>query len=307
MHIPCRLVHDSESGHSEVSLATVEVSLVMVEQPQEVQERFLANEREISMCLNLSELVPYLCEKSTLLTLEEGQMVLDSSLTKQHRVKLLFKIIKKKGSGFNAFLKSLQREQSHLGHAYITSLLEGQQYACESDIACSKEIKGAVIDNFTVFTKSINLTTLVPHLFQNKLLTEDERDYYISDIGHSTEKAISLFSKTLESKGPLAYNLFAKCLHDEHSHKTHNELFDLLSVLVDYLKTQNLCSSVHDSHDTAHVCEGKMTVCKRLPDRLRLCGPLRGKEYEKLMTTFQGYHHSGGNWRWRSADTPEMG
>lgn len=187
--------------------------------------RFHANEREIIRCLNFKELVPYLCERAALLSFEEGQ-----SLLKCDRAELLFQKMKEKDlTSYSTFLGCLQREESHLGHAYIRALLEGRlkQYASKSDIAHSKALKKVVKNRLVKFVKGINLTELLPHMFQRQLLTEHEREY-ICDTRHSTSERIIFLFNALDTKGPLAYGLFANCLEDEDCHVTHNELFKMM-------------------------------------------------------------------------------
>jgi len=142
-------------------------------QEEEVKERFHDNIKAVSGCLNFDELIPVLIEESVF-SLEDGLSFDDTSLSRSKKMDIL---VQKLETGlFSKFLGCLQREKNHLGHAYITALLEGKQYALESEIAHSEAIKDAVRRKFTHFTNSLNLSALISHLHQSKLLTEAEME-----------------------------------------------------------------------------------------------------------------------------------
>ena len=242
------------------------------------------HESEIGECLNFDELVPLLCEgTSALLSFQEGQSLLDSSLHRRDRADSLFRKLAEKGlESYSTFLSCVKREESHLGHSYIQALLEGTQYASESDIALSKILKQAVVSNFTAFSRGICLLELSPHMFQCGLLTEDELKKLSNT--QSSAMVVELFA-ILDTKGPLAYNLFAKCLHDENNHRTHHQLYSMMHT--------NVCTSQPPGPRKRANTSYVSTLCKRVPQRLRLQGPLRGKDYDKLIVTFRTYHHNG--------------
>lgn len=242
-------------------------------------KRFHANEKEIVRCLNFKELVPYLCERAALLSFEEGHLLLNSSLSRSDQAELLFRKMEKKVlTSYSTFLDCLQREESHLGHTYVRSLLEGRlrQYASESDIAHSEALKNAVVNSYTEFTKGINLTELFPHMSQYRLLTEHEKEY-ICNTQHTTIERIMFFFHVLDTKGALAYGHFANCLRDEHSHLTHNQLFTMMYMDVEKSQTPKPHSSRQRKRTNPQAPETEATLCKRTPHRLRFDGSLKSK------------------------------
>lgn len=260
---------------------------------REVKTRFFRHKAEIGGCLNLEELVPLLCEgTAALLSFQEGQSLLDSSLSSRARADALFGKMAEKGpKSYSTFLSCVGRERSHLGHSYVQALLEGRQYASESNIALSASLKQAVVDNFSAFSRGICLTELTPHMYQRGLLTEQEREY-VSNTGCTTSKRVMFLFSALDAKGPTAYSLFAECLRDEHSHTTHRELLE--TVLENsQVKTPRAGKRKSFSLEASGSNSLEVSLCKRPPRRLSLNGVLRSSKYRDLMFTFETYHHSG--------------
>ena len=276
------MVSTTSSSHS-VSLSTT---------AEELRDRFERNRNEIARCLNLKELVPHLCEGAVLLSLEEGQAIVDISRARDGRTEILFSKIEQRGlERYTTFLTCLLKACEHLGHAYIAALLQGEEYASHSSVLRSREVKKTLVGHFSAFVKGINLTELVPHMYQAGLLTDDERDY-TSDNRHShTERVMYLF-RALDSKGPSAYSLFAESLAAEHSHRAHSELHTLINGDLSSSKEQGSAAKKH-THDTQNTSDLKLSLCKRPSRRLKLHGPLKGREYEELMSSFQSFHHNG--------------
>ena len=81
---------------------------------EELRERFERNRNEISKCLNLKELVPHLCEGAILLSLEEGQAIVDISRARDTRTELLLSKIEQRGlEGYTTFLTCLLKACEH--------------------------------------------------------------------------------------------------------------------------------------------------------------------------------------------------
>lgn len=265
-------------------------SLELVSIPDEVEERFHANESKIRRCMCVAALVPFLCEGATLLSFEEGQSLLNCS--QSEGTETLLRLIKEKGStSYSTFLDCLQRENTHLGHAYICALLEGRKYASENDIARSKSLKDVVVKNFSDFTAGVNLIELFPYMCEYQLLTEHEKEH-ICDTTVSNIKRIMFLFCSLNTKGPLAYTHFANCLRKEDSHPTHRELYAVMRGVVDEAQT------LGQSRSRKHTCRAMTpegNLCKKVPGRFVIClhGVLRGKQYEELMVKFQACHHNG--------------
>ena len=260
------------------------VLLSGAEKELKVKERFHANEREIIKYLNLDELLPYLCEgDAALLSFEEGSQFSSASnfSSRGKKVKTLFqKIMGRSSAPYSRFLNCLHREKNHLGHAYIRAILEGWQYSSASDIAYSESLKDAVRKDLVSFKSGLNLSELSPYLYECQLLTETEMKC-ICDPNNKIW-IISLFD-TLDTKGPLAYSLFTRCLQKECSHPTHNEL---------YAKIMDVAGSLSRKRPLEEDAP-KTSLIKRTPCRLKPDRPLAGKRYEELMVTFQTCHHNG--------------
>ena len=258
---------------------------------QAVVERFREYFEEISECLNFEKLGPFLCEKAALFTLKEGQDLFCQTPDSGNAIHLLLRKLKQNPSLYSTLLDCLQREKQHLGHVYITALLEGRQYASEEEIAYSRALKNAVVGRLTDFMAGINITALVPHMFERQLLTDDEREC-ISDTQLSNNRRIMRLFHILDTKGPMAYSHFANCLKYEHSHQTHVKLYKMMCEDVEVSQTKALCS--RGSIRKPSIPEDEMPLFKKPSDRsLTLHGSLKGKEYERLMATFQSYHHNG--------------
>ena len=256
-----------------------------------LKERFRANFKTISECLNYEELVPLLCEGSdetALLSFEEGQPLLEPSMSKHAKAVQLTQKLEEKS--YSKFLDCLRSEEDHLGHAYICDLLEGRQHASEKEMAYSKAVKSVIKKKLTVFTKGINLDDLIPHMMQHKLLTESEMEQFCN----STEpKAKQMFSvlRLLDTKGPLGYSLFAKCLQDEDIHVTHSQLYDLIHKDMDASLLPENPSDKCLYGDVESDCV--TIVSRRDPCRITLQGALTGTKYDDMIHTFQTCQYNG--------------
>ena len=265
-------------------IATCEVT--PIDLASELRERFIANKKKIADCLNFEELVPFLCEKSALFSIKEGLDLLRYQ-NRTNKVDYFCQRLEKDFILYSTFLDCLKREKEHLGHDYIVALLEGREYASESDITHSEAVKTAVNENLTEFTRGLNPPELASCMTQCKLLTEQERKH-ICDSQHSMNERILFLVDLLGTKGPFGYARFMQCLQEESSHCTHKELHEITSDEVDKFLARNSCSGKRAHHD-----RGEGTLCKRNPQQLKLHGPLKSKEYKKLMVTFQTFHHNG--------------
>jgi hypothetical protein len=253
---------------------------------QEVEKRFHENVEKMVHYLNFEVLTPLLCE-AAVLSLEEGQALYSQTVTNVDKTALLSQKLTQTPSLCSTLLDCLKKEKDHLGHAYITALLEGRQYASEEEIAYSQSLRDAIVKSLTDFTKGIDFNTLVPHMFERQLVTDYERKY-VSDTQHSINKRTMFLLTTIDTKGPTGYKRFASCLEHEHSHRTHTELYT--RICEDATLSQRLTSLSR----RPSIPENETTLPKKISDRsLRLHGALKGKEYEKLMTTFQSFHHNG--------------
>ena len=118
--------------------------VLVLSKEEEVKARFRDNLKEISEYLNYERLVPLLCEgpdKTALLSFDDGQSLLCSSLSKYVKASQLFQTLEGK---YSKLLECIKREGDHLGHAFICDLLEGRQHASEKEMAYSKAVKDAI-------------------------------------------------------------------------------------------------------------------------------------------------------------------
>lgn len=245
-----------------------------------VKDRFKANILEITNSLNFEPLIPLLCE-GELFSFEDGHHLYD--LPKDKAVGILCERLEKDSTSYSTFLDCVQRETTHLGHAFIAALLEGSDYSSESEIAYSKSLKSVGVKRFTDFTKYINLFELVPHMYASALLTEHERDY-LRDTRCSTNEKITHLMKILNTKGPKGYVLFAKCLQNEHSHCAHDELYTMMH---GEILGQKPC---YRKRPQTLDCD--LPLHKRMFRLLKLHGPFNG-ECKKLVNILMRYHHAG--------------
>ena len=265
---------------------------------QDVKERFHANYEAVSTCLNFHELVPLLCQNKVLLSLNEAEPFLERSNSRKHKTILLAQKLDD-SSMYSKFLECLKREKTHLGHVYVYHLLNGTEYASDSEIAHSQAIKDIIHEKLPEFTKFLNLRELLPHIFQYELVTESENEFY-----HSHTNQVLEFLLLLNSKGPLAHSLFGKCLQNEDSHPAHREL---CSYIEELCPAQKLNSKKCEESETTELCskklclrrkreliieQGEMTLCKK-PFVFKVHGKLTSKTYRVMVLCFQFCQYHG--------------
>ena len=97
--------------------------------------------------------------------------------------------------------------------------------------------------------------------------------------------------RLLGTKGPTAHLLFAKCLKEETTHTTHQELFQLITgegnVEPQVSPVTRKRKASKDHHE--------VSVTKRVPDRLEIEGELGTKDYLKTIKKIRQCHNQG-NW-----------
>ena len=229
---------------------------------------------EIIKHLNPVELEPGLRERSMLNA--NDRSYLRSEKNRNHKAEYIIQRVETRGLSVK-FLESVQNEKAHCGHDYVAALLEGREYCSAADRRKSEQIRRRIETNMTKMM-DIDLLSLVPRLFSQRLLTNEETTSLIngSDMRVLKEK-IFLFYDIMETKGPLAYLRFVQCLSEDKSHQVHSELYELLST----------DSQVELAEDELAL------VPKRQPNRLVMEGALVGDEYNCLIARFKVYHHNG--------------
>ena len=194
-------------------------------------QKIASHRKEIAQHTNIGKLRSYLNQEK-LLNPEENQYLQSDALNTQ-KVYRVLDSLKEKPNGFTRFLACVKGERSHLGHVYITSLLEGTQFASEPELRLSALCKQRIDENLPRLIRGINLSSLMPHLKQSfylpccgvqaQLLTNDDVKKLWNVKG--TNKRIRQLFLILETKGPLAHYQFAACMQAENEHTTHHELF----------------------------------------------------------------------------------
>ena len=103
-----------------------------------VTSRVHQNEKEIIQWLSPNELVSHMCKCGLVDLQEEGELFLNNSITRKDKAKHILSVLDAKGpSAHLQFLECLRKETSHLGHAYIASLLEGKKFGDEEEVHAS--------------------------------------------------------------------------------------------------------------------------------------------------------------------------
>ena len=166
--------------------------------------------------------------------------------------------------------------------------MEGRQHASEREVAYSIAVKDAVTKRLTHFTKGLNLSELAPHLLQHRILTTSEKEHLCDANKSRNEQILSLFN-TFDTKGPLAFSLFAECLRNEDSHLTHGQLYDLIHEEVAVSLLPEKLSKKRDCED-----KNVTILCKRTPCQLSLHGVLKGRKYDRMIRAFQTCQYNGG-------------
>ena len=265
--------------------------------------RIASHRNEIVQHANVGKLRSYLNQEK-LLNREENQYLQSDALDTQ-KVSRVLDSLKEKPNGFTRFLACVKGERNHLGHLYTTSLLEGTQFAPESELQFSALCKQRIDENLPRLTKGINLSSLMPHLQQSfhlpcavggqaKLLTNDDAKKLWNVKG--TSKRIRQLFLILETKGPLAHSQFAACMRAEHEHMTHHELFRDIFGSLNLPPDLQLCSeekeSVCSSETSQNKNELKWWASGETCNKLEVDGVLGGSFYDKLMEKFYLLHHN---------------
>ena len=266
-------------------------------------QRIASHRNEIAQHANIGKLRPHL-NHAKLLNREENQYLQSDALDTQ-KVSRVLDSLKEKPNGFTRFLACVKGERKHLGHLYITSLLEGTQFAPESELRFSALCKQRIDENLPRLTKGMNLSSLMSHLQESfrlpcavggqaQLLTNEDAEKLRKVKGPS--KRIRQLFLILETKGPLAHSQFAACVHAEHKHITHHELFRDIFGSLDLPPDLQLCSedeeSVCSSETSQNKNELKWWPSGEACNELEVDGVLGGNCYDKLMENFYSLHHN---------------
>lgn len=267
-----------------------------------IQSRVNDHTEEIIAFLNPLELLPYL-DKHGLVSHDDKEVLLNDRITRRKKVLCILKALENKGtcSAYTDFLECLteeihRKEGIHIGHEYLLAFLKGfgEQYATVEECKISKACRGKVIKH-RIDIRDLDLPSLVPVMFACDLVTQDEQDMLL-DPSKTSIKKIEQLLLILETKGPLAYTIFAQCLGNETSHPTHAQLHEKIthghssheSVTV-LLRKRKLAAAVEDTDRDGL---GVVRVSKRRPEIIHMEEPLSGEVYLKMMATFRACYRS---------------
>ena len=241
---------------------------------------------EISKALNPIELLPLLM-KEQLLDFNERSVILeDNSKSTYEKSRYILRSLEAKGpSAYSKFLNCVKEEESHMGHDYIVSLLQEKAFGSKHELEESSQLKKAIQEHYKEMM-DLSLESLVPLIYSKKLLTEEEKYKFLSH-DKSEEERIHLLLLRLETKGPLAHGLFAKCLQNESEHPTHKELYDKL--------TSSCVLTVVARKQRRTVDEELTAILPRTKrfQRWKLQGPLKGERYNRMMCEFHSWVLNG--------------
>ena len=239
-----------------------------------IQQRLEQNWQTIAKCLAVAELRLFLVQKGLFTALEAEQISSAATLL----TKVGEKALQVGPIAYTVLYECINQLDHHLGHRYIKALLDGRKYATEEETKQSDAIKQNVVDRLSEFV-NCNIPKLVTVMVSRELLTCGEGEQLTTAQVDKYTLILRLVN-LLDTKGPLAYRLFADCLHCETEHVTHRELYDLVI-----------------QPPTSRKRERGLDICcipSTLPlPKQKLHGCLQGRKYDAVMRMFQSCHHNG--------------
>lgn len=243
----------------------------------EVQERLHQFYSSTVSCLNTSELNILLVQEKVLSAQEACLTITSPELLVQ----------KLEQSGLWAYQKlysCILKERHHLGHRYIQAVLENKlcKYASDEDMKKSMILKGKLELNLTLLA-GCNLQELLTHMYSKELLTSKEWKKLQAQVNDTNELLLHI-AVILDTKGPLAYTLFADCLHSIDC-AIYAQLFEEVE--------PRKSSSRKSRSEQREVAVFQTPPPKRPLPRLKLHGCLKGTRYNRIMKMFQECHHNG--------------
>lgn len=219
----------------------------------------------------------------------------EENLSRNEKAKRILSVIEKKQhseGAYSLFLECLNEEDSHLGHAYIASLLEGRSFADKNEIDSSVKFRDQINKYLSNTIDSVNLKTLIPYLLSENLITLSEQEE-IASLTTKQKQMIRLF-QFLETKGPTAHYIFVNCLKQSSDKvPTHTELIELLN-------SSNEPKSQRKRKVSVSIeCSYEVKVTKRELDRYQAGEVLKTKTYFDTMTEIRKLHLKA---EWEEAD-----
>ena len=238
---------------------------------------------DIARFVNLAELKPIFVEEGLLegegLAVDLGPPFREYSrqADRLEYLKEIFVHQKNRDAFHRCIQKSVEKNQRHLGHDYIATLLDKTKpkFAEEASVALSELLRARIERKMYTFVMCINATVLYDHLVEKRLSTFEEFEKFKKSNLTDTEINEKIMG-ALITKGPTAHLLFVQCLSETSEVlECHGELCDLIS---DFDEEFNDVTS--PEQPVSHI---------QVPEYLK------EKEYHERRSRFESCYHNG-NW-----------
>ena len=268
---------------------------------EEIAQRLRVNQDVIVQHINPVELISHMHK---ILDSDTRELLVNPDVTRGVKAFEIVSFIKRKGPhACSQFLTCLEKEKNHMGHDFIVSLLKHEQYGTEEQQQISSTYQERIQDHRPAMD-DIDIPSLVPVLQSNFLLTRDEVETLGKERTTHKQKVEQLFLM-IDTKGPLAYGVFAQCLDKEQTHPTHGELFREISgseptdesVSASFRK-RKLSEDVVEADSISRRKQKKPIESSTSgifwPMRiLEMQIPLKGRRYDMALQKIQHCHHNG--------------
>ena len=232
-------------------------------EPQLIRKRLNDSYSSVVKYLNVSKLCMKLVEEKLLSPREVHNNITDAE-------RLIERVEEKGLSAYSKLYLCITKETDHFGHRYVQAVLEDEKYASAPEMEHSIALGEALNTNLHQLG-SCDLMKLFSHMYSRKLLTHDEW-IKLSKTQWVSDDLLIHIAAILDSKGPLAYSMFAECLQSVDS-----EVYKL----------------VFQSQAETPATECASPASRHSPPKLKLHGCLKGKRYNTIMKMFQKCHHNG--------------
>lgn len=263
---------------------------------------------EITGSINPDELWPLMCAVGLVKPNQYGDF--RAKRCRDSQIEFLLEAVEKKGGdAYSDFLRCLEKENEHLGHAFVASLLKGLPFASKTDTTESAILKRK-LQRYMPAMMDIDTDALVPFLMQKHLLTSAETETLLNKLLTSREKINTLLS-LLETKGPTAHYLFVCCLEEEKEHPTHQQQVHLIRSHCDDDDNDDGDDDDDDKDSRTRIPRKRkaldledielpvVKVTKRDPDQVKAHGILISQYYYDKVKEIRRLHYLA---RWTAAE-----
>ncbi len=196
----------------------------------------------------------------------------------------LLKKVEKSEDFIKQFLNYLEKDEEHLGHKYIVSLLRGEHFGDEIEIEESRKILERIRDKMSIVVKELHVNDLLPFLRKCDLVTDNDVEE-LQNILTTTQNKASRLLTILRTKGPIAHYIFLhKCLADKEANNYH--VYTQLAARKRKLTAHNSIYAPSIKVQVHRKCDLSVpptTVLWRQPRPLQLPGGITDEHYmEKI-------------------------